>query len=378
MKKGWVKPGAVLGILGGGQLGRMFAMSAHAMGYQVAVLDPDKNSPAGNICEYHIQAEYEDESALDEMIKRCDSITTEFENVPSKVMQYLEAKVQVYPPANAVAISQNRIKEKTFFKDNNIATTPFVSVKQLTDLENITLVFPCVLKTAQFGYDGKGQVICKNIAQAKQAFISINQHCILEQMVSLQKEVSVILARGVDGLIEFFPIAENKHKNGILDTTTVPANIDETLEQKIKQMAGGVAKAINYVGVLTIEFFISTDNQVMVNEMAPRPHNSGHYTINACSVSQFDQQVRAMALLPLANIELLKPAAMLNLLGDIWQKGEPNWKNILNMDNVFLHLYGKKKASMGRKMGHINVTGESVNQVCAKLKIIQNKLKKDL
>jgi 5-(carboxyamino)imidazole ribonucleotide synthase len=375
MKQGYVKPGSVLGILGGGQLGRMFAMSAHAMGYQVAVLDPDSNSPAGAISEHHIQADYEDEKALDQLIALCGSISTEFENVPSKVMEYLEAKVQGYPPANAVAIAQNRMKEKTFFLDNGIATTPFISVESVDDLDNVDLNFPCILKTAKFGYDGKGQVVCKTVVDAKKGFQLLNMPCILEQMVALEREVSVILARGVDSEIAYFPIAENVHKNGILDTTTVPANINSDLEQQIKTLAYNVATAINYVGVLAIEFFISKTGKVMVNEMAPRPHNSGHYTMNACHTSQFEQQVRAMAHLPLGDTTLVCPTVMLNILGDSWKNGEPDWKAILNIDNVFLHLYGKKQARNGRKMGHINVLADSAENVSKKVVKLKPKLR---
>ncbi len=366
-----IMPGSVLGILGGGQLGRMFALSAHAMGYQVAVLDPDPQSPAGSISEYHIQADYQDKAALQKLVDLCDAVTTEFENVPADVMQFLQHKCRVHPSANAVATAQNRIAEKQFLQQHDIATTPFIVIRSEADFAMLPEIkFPCILKTAQFGYDGKGQVVCQTVEDVKNAWKSMQVDCVLEQMVDLQREVSVVLARGFDGEIDYFPLAENSHKNGILDQTHVPANISDEIAQKVQAIAEKIATTLDYIGVLAVEFFISKRAEVLVNEMAPRPHNSGHFSMNACVASQFEQQVRTLAHLPLAKTSLLKPVTMLNLLGDLWQKGEPEWQDVLAFEDVCLHLYGKKEARVGRKMGHINIMATHPDDVAYKTRQI--------
>lgn len=357
-----ILPGATLGMLGGGQLGRMFTQAAQTMGYEVIVLDPDDNSPAGTVAQHHLCAAYTDEEALTELAKRCDAITTEFENIPADTLVFLEKRTVVHPSANALKNTQNRNVEKAFIASQDIATVPYRIIRSASDLDTVgeAVKFPAILKVATFGYDGKGQIVCDDLAAAQQAFNDLGQkECVLEQRIDLACEVSVVLARGEAGDITPFPVAENAHRNGILHSTRVPAQIPAEQADKAVTMASRIAEGLNYVGTLAVEFFISTQGDIIANEIAPRPHNSGHYTLDACHTSQFEQQVRMLCGLPAGNPALHSPVVMFNLLGDVWGNSEPHWDRLLAEPDVKLHLYGKKAARPGRKMGHFNVLAAS-------------------
>ena len=360
-----ILPGATLGMLGGGQLGRMFTTAAQTMGYKVIVLDPDTNSPAGMIANQHICAKYDDESALAKLAEACDAITTEFENIPAATLAFLEAKTVVHPSSAALAKTQNRITEKEFISSLGIAVAPFVAIRNESDFNNVEgkITFPAILKLANFGYDGKGQVTCHNLDDVKQAFADLNQaECVLEQRINLEREVSTVLARSQLGDITNFPIAENVHVNGILHSTTVPSVINQVQTQTVMEMADKIAEALDYVGTMAVEFFISKEGDILANEIAPRPHNSGHFTLDACETSQFEQQVRMLCNLPSGNCELTSPVVMINLLGDVWGQTEPHWFELLSIPNNKLHLYGKLEARAGRKMGHFNTLATSTEQ----------------
>ena len=359
-----ILPGKTLGMLGGGQLGRMFTIAARTMGYEVMVLDPDKTSPAGKLASQHICADYADQSALDSLAQHCAAITTEFENVPAATLDALAKVCPVRPGAQAVSITQDRIHEKNFLRDNGFPTAPFAVIHSLEELQhNISVIgTPAILKVSRFGYDGKGQFSIKENSELEKAWQTLQgEACVLEQRMPLDIEVSVVLARGLDGEVITYPVAENIHENGILDVSIVPARIDKTLENDVTEMAKAIASALDYVGVMAVEFFIS-NGKLLVNEIAPRPHNSGHYTLDACLTDQFEQQVRAVCGLPLGETTLLSPVVMINMLGDIWHNGQaPKWEKLLNHPNVKLHLYGKHQARPGRKMGHFNVLASSID-----------------
>jgi 5-(carboxyamino)imidazole ribonucleotide synthase len=350
-------PKKMLAMLGGGQLGRYFVMAAHKMGYKVTVLDPDPESPAGRVADIHLNYAYDNKEALDKIIQTCEAVSTEFENIPAESLDYLNKKIQVHPNANAVRIVQNRIREKTFLRENAIPVGLFYVIQSIEDFNEISQeCFPGILKIAEFGYDGKGQKRVNDIEGALKAFAEFNHKpCVLEKQIQLDKEVSVILARSVNGEIKTHPVAENIHVNGILDTTIAPANIDHLTKKNVTDLAKMIALKLNYIGVMAVEFFLS-GKQIFVNEIAPRPHNSGHYTIDACYSSQFDQQVRALVEMPLGNPDQHSNAIMINLLGDVWEEPklhEPNWESILEEPNLNLHLYGKEHPRKSRKMGHI-------------------------
>jgi len=355
----------MLGMLGGGQLGRFFVIAAHEMGYRVTVLDPDKNSPAGKIADVHLCAQYDDAEALAQMANTCAAVTTEFENVPAQTMHTLAQSCVVRPNANAVAVAQHRAQEKQFIRDAGIPVAPFVVVNQVEDLPAAgDAIYPAILKVARFGYDGKGQARVANRDEAIQAFAEFKQaQCVLEKMLSLDYEVSVVLARAANGEVVCYPTAENSHLNGILDVSIVPARASKEIHQQAKAQAIKIAEALDYVGVLAVEFFVS-EGKLLVNEMAPRPHNSGHYTIDACVTSQFEQQVRALAGLPLGDVRQHSPAVMVNILGDVWYQGqqvrEPDWLRIFEHSNLKLHLYGKHEPRPARKMAHFTVLDEKL------------------
>jgi 5-(carboxyamino)imidazole ribonucleotide synthase len=356
---------AMLGMLGGGQLGRFFVIAAHEMGYQVTVLDPDKNSPAGKIADVHICANYDDAVALKQMVQTCAAVTTEFENVPAKTLETLAESIIVRPSAASVAIAQNRVLEKSFIKNAGLPVAPFAVINGAEDLpDDASSLYPAILKVARFGYDGKGQARVKNQAEALKAFTDFKQEvCVLEQMLPLDLEVSVVLARDAVGSIEAFPTAENSHLNGILDVSIAPARCSEVLKANARELAKKLAEKLDYVGVLGVEFFV-VGNQLLVNEIAPRPHNSGHYTLDACVTNQFEQQVRVMASLPLGDASLHSNAVMVNILGDSWINGqEPAWSKAFGHPNLKLHLYGKHEPRKGRKMGHFTVIGRDTKTV---------------
>jgi len=367
MKQGLISAPAMLGMLGGGQLGRFFVIAAHEMGYQVTVLDPDKNSPAGKIADVHLCANYDDKDALSKMAKTCAAVTTEFENVPAKTLEKLAESITVRPSAACVAIAQNRVLEKNFIKNAGLPVAPFAVINNAKDLpEDSSDLYPAILKVARFGYDGKGQARVKNQAEAIKAFADFSHEtCVLEQMLPLDLEVSVVLARDALGNIASFPTAENSHLNGILDISIVPARCSEVIKANAQELAKKLAQKLDYVGVLGVEFFL-VGKHLLVNEIAPRPHNSGHYTIDACVTNQFEQQVRVMTGLPLGSAALHSDAVMVNILGDSWFIGaktnalEPAWILACSHANLKLHLYGKHEPRKGRKMGHFTVIDKNL------------------
>lgn len=361
-----ILPPTMLGMMGGGQLGRFFVIAAHEMGYRVTVLDPDKHSPAGKIADVHLCTAFDDKDALGEMAKTCAAVTTEFENVPASSLAYLAQTSTVRPDAESVAIAQNRVLEKNFLRDAGLPVAPYVVIRNVQDIPaSDDSVYPGILKVARFGYDGKGQARVANLEEAQAAFISFgSESCVLEQMLALDYEVSVVLARDAQGNIAAFPTAENSHLNGILDVSIVPARAPEALHESAHQLAVHIADQLDYVGVLGVEFFVS-DGKLLVNEIAPRPHNSGHYTIDACDTNQFEQQVRALVGLPLGDARMHSYAVMVNILGDTWKDGEPAWDKALAYPQLKLHLYGKHEARPGRKMGHFTLLGKDVETAVA-------------
>jgi 5-(carboxyamino)imidazole ribonucleotide synthase len=363
-----ILPGATVGVLGGGQLGRMFTLQARTMGYGVVVLDPDPASPAGAVANRHIRAPYDDERALSDLSASCAAITTEFENVPAAALQTLARSSLVRPPVEAVATSQDRIAEKNFLQSHGIPTARFHTVQDLRELKTAVAArrLPALLKTSRLGYDGKGQALVGSEEDAVRAFQRFGGvPCVLEERLTLEAELSVVLARGADGDVAPFPVAENRHRDGILETSVVPARVPEAMAREARELATGLAEEMEYVGVLGVELFVANGSRLLVNEMAPRPHNSGHYTLDACSTDQFEQQLRALCGLPLAQPWLLSPVAMINLLGDLWTDGEPRWEEALRRPGVRLHLYGKAEARPGRKMGHLNCLGTDPDRALA-------------
>lgn len=361
-----ILPGATLGVMGGGQLGRMFVHAAQAMGYRTAVLDADPTSPAGLVSHAHIQTPYLDEAGLAELASEAAAITTEFENVPAAALDKLAESRPVAPAGAAVAVCQDRAREKAHFVGCGVDCAPHAIIATAEQLAAVPDdLLPGILKTARLGYDGKGQVRVRTRAELEAAWAELQQvECVLEKMLPLAYEVSVIVARGRDGQVVHFPLQQNLHRDGILAVTTVPApNVTEAVSQQAYDAAHQIAASLNYVGVLCIEFFVLQDGRIVANEMAPRPHNSGHHTIDACDVSQFELQVRAMTGLPLVAPVLHSPCLMLNLLGDLWfpagatAQVEPDWAAVLALSGTHLHLYGKTEARKGRKMGHLTVTG---------------------
>lgn len=371
-----ILPNAMLGIIGGGQLGRMFTMAARAMGYRVTVLDPDPDSPAGSLADIHLKADFDDPVALDQLASSCAAVTTEFENIPASSMTRLAEWVKVSPAAASVAIAQDRIAEKRFITGAGLAVAPFLAIETAADLaRDLSGHLPGILKLARLGYDGKGQVRVSTAEEAKAAFQSLGQKpCVLERLLDLKTEVSVIVARSGPHQLTTFPVAENQHEAGILDISIVPARIAPALAEDARAMALRLAEAMDYIGVLAVEFFVLKDNQLVINEMAPRPHNSGHYTLDATLTSQFEQQVRTLCGLPPGDTRLLSPVVMVNLLGDIWRDDVPAWDLLLSEPNVILHLYGKASARIGRKMGHYNVLAENTERALEQALALKNAL----
>jgi 5-(carboxyamino)imidazole ribonucleotide synthase len=357
MKSDVITPPAMLGMLGGGQLGRFFVVAAHEMGYKVTVLDPSKDSPAGKIADVHLCADYDDVTALSEIAKTCAAVTTEFENVPANTLKSLAESTTVRPSAASVLIAQDRVLEKNFIKETGLAVAPFVVIKRVQNVpEDSSALYPAILKVARFGYDGKGQARVKNKAETLEAFKAFKQKtCVLEQMMPLDLEVSVVLTRDASGQVASFPTVENSHLNGILDISIVPARSSDVVKANAQVLAQKIADKLDYVGVLAVEFFL-VDQQLLVNEIAPRPHNSGHYTLDACVTNQFEQQIRALVGLPLGSTTLHSNAVMVNILGDSWINDvEPAWQKALAHANLKLHLYNKHQPRKGRKMGHFTV-----------------------
>lgn len=373
-----ILPPAMLGILGGGQLGRMFLVAAKTMGYRVTVLDPDPRSPAGLLADVHLCVPYNDPAALAEMAKNCAAITTEFENVDADSMRWLAQHVPVSPSGDNVAIAQDRVLEKGYINQAGLPTAPWLPLENAAALEaDLSEFLPGIVKTARLGYDGKGQIRVTTVDEVKAAFAQLkNQRCVLEKMLPLAGEMSVIVARTGAAQAAVFPVAENEHVNGILDVSIVPARISADLTAQAQQMALKLADSLAYVGVMAVEFFVLQDGSLVINEMAPRPHNSGHYTLDACLSSQFEQQVRTMCGLTPAQTDLLQPAVMVNLLGDVWGKNgeQPDWRVLLDAPNAKLHLYGKQEARPGRKMGHFTVLCDSAEHALEQAQAIKETL----
>jgi 5-(carboxyamino)imidazole ribonucleotide synthase len=360
-----ILPGATLGVMGGGQLGRMFAHAAQRMGYFTAVLDPDADSPAGLVSHHHIHTDYLDSDGLGRLAQLCAAITTEFENVPARALETLAAQRPVAPGADAVAIAQDRAREKAHFSRCGVPCAPHALIESREQLAAVTDdLLPGVLKTSRLGYDGKGQLRVKTREELTAAWDELKHvACVLEKLLPLAAECSVIVARGRDGQMVNLPPQLNLHRGGILAVTEVhEGNLPPARAAEAVASARAIAEGVHYVGVLCVEFFVLADGSLVVNEMAPRPHNSGHYSMDACDVSQFDLQVRALAGLPLTQPRQHSPAVMLNLLGDLWfthgnDERDPPWDEVLALPGTHLHLYGKQSARKGRKMGHLNVTG---------------------
>ena len=360
-----LRPGATIGVVGGGQLGRYFVLAARQLGYHCCVLDPDANAPAMQLASVAIVGKYDDEIALTQLAQACDAVTIEFENVPAASLELLNNFTRVAPSARVVKVAQDRHLEKQTATEHGLQPVPYAEILQASDIDkalhavNDTVAkrvsLPAILKSSRLGYDGKGQATCNTVDEAHTAFNALNGvPCVLEQRIDLQSEISVVMARGFDGKSLCFPVAQNVHVNGILHTSTVPATVDDALQSKACQLATQFADGLDYVGVLAVEFFVDQQGQLLFNEMAPRPHNSGHYTLDATATSQFEQQLRALCALPLGSVRLLSPVTMLNILGDSWTDGEPDWQGLFAQGEARLHLYGKSDARPGRKMGHVN------------------------
>lgn len=379
-----IAPGNWLGILGGGQLGRMFCHAAQRMGYKVAVLDPAEGGPAAMVADLHIQADYDDELALDRLADLCQAVTTEFENVPAASLARLARVSRVSPDARSVGIAQDRIDEKAFLAQAGVPVAPYAAIRTPDDLAEVAdELFPGILKSARLGYDGKGQVRIAGRDEALAAWESLGRvPCVLEAFVPLVSEISVVVARDAHGQAVAYAPSVNEHRNGILAVSTVETHVDEknqALNLAAVQRAEQVAHNLDYVGVMCVEFFVLADGSLVANEMAPRPHNSGHYTIDACIDSQFDQQARAMAGQPLGDPTCLCASVMLNILGDIWfdaqgKQLEPDWTSVLGVPGAKLHLYGKTEARRGRKMGHVTVLGATLDEARQRAKHVADAL----
>jgi len=358
-----ILPGSTLGVFGGGQLGRMFTIAARRMGYRVHVLTPEQDSPTGQTADKEIVADYADINEVEQFARGVEVVTFEFENVSSASLEKIENHVPVRPSSFVLRTTQHRLREKDFLKINHFPTTCYHEINSKEELQKFAQEFSyrCVLKTASFGYDGKGQTRIKSENELDMAWSNIGgMQGILEEWVEFDREISVIVARGVHGDTEVFPVVENEHYNHILDTSIVPARISSEISRKARQIALGIASEIGLVGVLAVEMFVTRSGEVLVNELAPRPHNSGHFSFDACVTSQFEQQLRAVCGLPLGSSKLLRPCVMVNILGDIWKHGQPAFDEILKDEDLKLHLYGKSEPRVGRKMGHFVCFGDTV------------------
>ena len=373
-----ILPNSTIGVFGSGQLGRMFAVEARKMGYRVHTFSPESDTPTGQVADIETQAAYDDLYEVRLFAQSVDVVTFEFENVPSATVEAASEFVDVHPKGEILHITQNRLREKTFLSSNGFPVTPYRHIKTLDNLKNALseLGVPCVLKTAGFGYDGKGQSKIKSVEDIEPAFEAISGHeAVLESFVDFEKEVSVVCVRGQNGDFAHYGVIENEHSNHILDVSFAPAVVSAKVFNQAIDIARNVAETLDYVGTFCVEFFVGRNDELLVNELAPRPHNSGHLTFDACVTSQFEQQLRAVCGLPLGSTEFYRPAAMANLLGDVWQNGEPNWSSALSDGNVKLHLYGKTDPRVGRKMGHITAIADSAESAAEKVKVARADLK---
>ena len=359
-----ILPGATVGVLGSGQLGRMFAIAARRMGYRVHTFSPDEDTPTGQVADLEVMASYDDLDRVREFAQHVSVVTFEFENVPAATAAAAESCCLVRPRGEILHITQQRFREKTFLAAAGLPVTPFRRVTSPDELEAALdeLGAPAVLKSAAFGYDGKGQFVIRTRDDARAAWQAVNaRETILEAFIDFECEISVVAARGIDGTFVHYGAVRNQHCHGILDVTRAPAAIDPKVAAEAVEIARTVLEKLNVIGVLCTEFFVTRDGRIMINELAPRPHNSGHFTIDACVTSQFEQQLRAVCGLPLGSPEQLRPAAMANLLGDLWESGEPNWPAALALPDVKLHLYGKLEPRHGRKMGHLTAAARDAD-----------------
>jgi len=364
-----ILPGSTIGVLGSGQLGRMFTMAARRLGYRVHVLSPNTGTPAGQVADVEIVASYDDLDAIAAFARGVDVVTFEFENVPAETTDAAAAIVPVRPSGLVLHISQQRAREKGYLADKGFPVTPFVWLRQPGDLDTalLTVGLPAVLKTASFGYDGKGQVLVETRDGARDAWRAMGfAEAVLERFIQFDKEVSVVAARGLEGWVVTYPVIENTHVRHILDTSVSPARVPPEIDARAREIARGILETLDVVGVLCVEFFLTADGTLMVNELAPRPHNSGHLTIDACMTSQFEQQLRAICGLPPGSVDQFKAAAMANLLGDLWDEGEPDWAAALASTDVTLHLYGKAAPRRGRKMGHLTALAPTASAARAR------------
>ena len=358
-------PGATIGVMGGGQLGRMFAIAARPMGYLVHTFSPERNGPAAQFSDEATVANYDDEDAVRRFAAAIDVLTFEFENIPAATIEWASHDQVVRPNGEILLIAQNRLREKEFLSRAGFPVAPFRSVASAADLASAAEAIgrPAILKGAAFGYDGKGQQRIESGSELEKVWEEREDElCVLESMIDFEKEISVIVARGSDGKTAVFPICENIHRNHVLDLTLAPARIDHRVKAAARELACAVAVSLDLVGLLAVEMFLKSDGELVVNELAPRPHNSGHWTIEGCGTSQFEQHVRAVCGLSLGVTELLRPSAMVNLLGDLWSSGEPNWPAALSEPNIHLHLYGKRQPRPGRKMGHLTALADSIEE----------------
>jgi 5-(carboxyamino)imidazole ribonucleotide synthase len=359
-----ILPGAIVGVLGTGQLGRMFAIAARRMGYRVHAFSPDRDTPTGQVADLEVTAAYDDLDALRAFARGVQAVTFEFENVPAASVAAISEIVPVRPSGLVLHTAQHRAREKTFLAGAGLPVTPFALIDSAEDLTAALarLGAPAVLKTASFGYDGKGQVKLRTAdrAEAEAAWTSLGRvPCVLEAFIAFEREVSVIAARGVAGDVAVYDLFDNSHRHHILDVTVAPADVPPAVQAEARRIAAATLEALDVVGLLCVEMFLTPDGRLLINEVAPRPHNSGHLTFDACVTSQFEQQLRAVCGLPLGSTQLLRPAAMANLLGDEWANGEPRWADALRLPNVKLHLYGKSDPRPGRKMGHLTALADT-------------------
>jgi len=360
-----IAPGATLGVFGGGQLGRMFAMAAARMGYRVIVYAPEPECPAGQIAHEHIHAPYEDQDTVRRFAQRCAAVTIEFENIPPETLELAQSITPTRPGPRALAVAQHRLRERAFLREHGLPAAPHREARSAEQVARAAdeLGTPFVIKCAQFGYDGRGQMRIDDPRQAPDAWRDLGAGpALCEAWVDFRMEISVIVARSPSGEVRTFGPIQNEHVNHVLDCSLFPADLDARTAEAAADLARRVARALQLEGLICVEMFVTHDEALLVNEIAPRPHNSGHLTIDACSAGQFEQQVRAMCDLPLAAMTAHRPAAMLNLLGDLWRDGPPRWSALLDRPDTVLHLYGKDQARPGRKMGHVTVIAESVEE----------------
>ena len=369
-----IPPGGVVGILGGGQLGRMLAIAARRMGYRVHAYEPQPDCPAGQICDVEVNAPYTDSAALEKFAQGVDVISFEFENIPRTALDTVSALKPVRPRGEVLHICQNREREKNFLRSKGFPCAPFRVVDSAETLASALAEIgtPSVLKTADFGYDGKGQLKISTPADAAELWQRFGApRGVLEKWIPFEAELSVVCARGLNGEVVPFPCSENIHENHILDLSIVPARFAPEIAARAEKIASAIAEALDVVGLIAVEFFLTRDGELLVNELAPRPHNSGHFSFDACVTSQFEQQLRAVCGLPLGSPELLRPVVMWNILGDLWKNGEPDWSVVLREPRAKLHLYGKSEARPGRKMGHVCVMADSTTEALAVIEKIR-------